>query len=235
MENFHTFVDYVLITKRWEYGIAFAFMFAFIFFFTYLQAPKAVPQKAAGLVRRAIDLIQGFLVPENLYFHQGHAWARVDSDSRATIGLDDFAQKLVGRITAIDLPKAGAILKQGEKAWKITVDSKEFEMLSPIEGKVVAVNPLLASSAQALKNDPYGKGWMLKIESPSLSSNLKNLFKGDLAKKWTEKVLEDLSAKSNLDLGLVLADGGAPIDGMAKALDRENWDLIVRESFLTEE
>jgi len=74
MENFHTFVDYVLITKRWEYGIAFAFMFAFIFFFTYLQAPKAVPQKAAGLVRRAIDLIQGFLVPENLYFHQGHAW-----------------------------------------------------------------------------------------------------------------------------------------------------------------
>jgi len=62
------------------------------------------------------------------------------------------------------------MLKQGEKAWKITVDSKEFEMLSPIEGKVVAVNPLLASSAQALKNDPYGKGWMLKIESPSLSS-----------------------------------------------------------------
>ena len=234
MEHFHTFVDYVLITKRWEYGIAFGFMFAFIFFFTYLQAPEPTRRKAADLVRRAADLIHGFLIPENLFFHQGHAWAKAEGGT-ATVGVDDFAQKLVGKIDSIEMPKVGSELKQGEKAFKLTVDSKKFDVLSPVDGKVVAVNTALSSSAGAVKSDPYGKGWILKVESPTLSTNCKNLFKGELAKKWTEKMLEDLSAETNYNLGLVVADGGEPVDGMAKSLDPQRWDKIVREFLLTAE
>jgi len=239
MGNFHTFVDYILITKRWEYGIAFAFMILFIFFYTFLKTPSPIKEKVVETVKRVAERIQGFLVPDNVYFHQGHAWAKMDSPEPAgqvaSVGMDDFAQKLVGRIDGLKLPEVGARLQQGEKAWSLTVDSKEIEMLSPVEGEVVEVNKELLQSPEAINEDPYGKGWLLKVKSSKMLPSLRNLFSGKLAKDWTENVVDDLLSRANYDLGMVMGDGGLPIDGMAKSLDRDNWDRMIKEFFLTEE
>jgi len=231
MHDFQTFVDYVLYTKRLEYGIAFAFMIVFAFFYTFLRT--TTKEQVARAVERVAARIQGFLVPDGVFFHQGHAWARAEGDDIAAVGIDDFATKLVGKVDKFNLPEIGSNLAQGEKAWTMYIDSKPIDMLSPVGGKVVAVNWEALKSPDVINSDPYGKGWLLKVQTPKASATLKNLLSGELARKWTEKVISDLMARANYNLGTVLADGGFPVNGMAKNLDSEKWDEIVKEFLLT--
>jgi hypothetical protein len=72
----------------------------------------------------------------------------------------------------------------------------------------------------------------MKVQAPKISSNLKNLLSGKLAKKWMEGVRENLLARMNYNLGTVYQDGGVPVNGIARNLDRERWDEIVKEFFL---
>lgn len=231
MHDFQTFVDYVLYTKRLEYGIAFAFMILFAFYYIFLNT--RTKERVERAVERVTERIQGFLVPDGLFFHQGHAWAKAESDDIAKVGIDDFATKLVGKVDRVRLPEVGASLKQGEKAWTVYIDSKPIDMLSPVDGKVVAVNETILKSPDTVNSDPYNNGWLVKVQTPKVSSTLKNLLSGELARKWTEKVINDLMARANYNLGAVLADGGFPVDGMAKNLDSKNWEEIAKEFLLT--
>jgi hypothetical protein len=129
----------------------------------------------------------------------------------------------------------GAEVSQGEKAWTMDFDSKSVDMLSPVDGKILAVNNSLRNSPEQINSDPYGKGWFLKIKPTKISKNLKNLLSGDLAARWTEKALEDITASLSPNLGLVRGDGGIPVSGMARNIDQENWDKIAKKFFLTEE
>jgi glycine cleavage system H lipoate-binding protein len=148
------------------------------------------------------------------------------------VGIDDFASKLVGRVEKVTLPPVGAVVKQGERAWTLHADGKAIDMIAPVDGTVTAINP---AGAAALVDDPYGKGWLLKVESPKLGVALKNLLSGLLAKAWTEQSVDALVARAGGQLGAMAADGGAPVSGMAKNLDPAHWDRIAKECFLTNE
>ncbi|MDP8224310.1 MAG: glycine cleavage system protein H [Candidatus Lernaella stagnicola] len=230
MTEFHTFVDFVRDSKILEYGVAFLFMAAFAVFYRVLHKPQ--PQIAvarASVFDRALEQVKGILVPEDISFHPGHTWARPEG-AMATVGMDDFAAKLVGRIDRVQLPEIGTELKQGEPAWTLYADGKAVEMLAPVSGKVVAINE---TAAKAAADDPFGAGWMMKIEAPSMATNLKNLLSGIVAKAWTEHAVDALFSRANQQLGAVAADGGAPISGMAKVIDVKAWDEIAKEYFLT--
>jgi hypothetical protein len=105
-------------------------------------------------------------------------------------------------------------------------------MLSPVDGKVVAVNENLHDSPDSVNKDPYRHSWLMKVEAPKISANLKNLLAGGLARKWMEGVRENLLTRMDYNLGAVSQDGGAPVDGIAKSLDRERWDEIAKEFLL---
>jgi glycine cleavage system H protein len=167
-----------------------------------------------------------------VYYHQGHSWAIPESGNVVRIGIDDFAQKLVGKIDAIKCPQVGSEVTQGEKAWTLLVNSKSIDMLSPVDGIIVDINESLLSSPESISNDPYGQSWLMKIQAPKLSANLTNLLSGGTARKWMEEVSENLLSRANYNLGPVSQDGGALVNGIARNLDRERWDEIVREFFL---
>ncbi len=169
---------------------------------------------------------------EKIYYHQGHSWAMPEGDGLVKVGIDDFARKLVGRIDAIQLPQVGSHLTQGEKAWSLVVGTSSIDMLSPVDGEVVAINENLLSSPGSVSKDPYGQSWLMKVQAPKISVNLKNLLTGGLARKWMEGVRENLLARMDYNLGAVSQDGGVPVDGIARNLDRERWDEIVKEFFL---
>jgi glycine cleavage system H protein len=229
MEGF-TYVD-IFATKGIEYIFVICFLLLFVVFAysTFKPKHKTLTQK-----RSIGDLIrQWFLVPEFLYYHQGHTWVLPESEKVAKIGLDDFAQKLVGRIEALKIPKMGEEIVQGEKALRIEVGGKGIEMLAPLDGEVIDVNEEVLKDPSRLMEDPYGEGWLLRVYSPNLRSNLRNLLTGRLARRWMDVVKENLFSRMDYNLGLVLQDGGIPVSGMAKSLDPENWDEIVKEFFLT--
>lgn len=221
-------------TKGTEYLIAVVFLIAFIAFWRFLNAPIERRSVAvADLGGRVRSLVEGFLVPERLYFHPGHAWAKLGENSVITVGMSDFAQRLVGRPDAIRLPEVGSVLRQGERGWSLALESKVVDMLSPVEGKVVDVNDLVLDSPEQVNEDPYGGGWLLKVKVPRISANLKNLLSGALARKWMEEVGEDLQLRMGTALGPVSQDGGVPMEGLAKILDAARWDQIAREFLLT--
>jgi len=229
MEGF-TYVD-IFATKGIEYLLVISGLLFFTFFLRFLKRPAvAVYREAENFVSAISDW---FRIPsEGVYFHQGHSWASPEGGEIVRVGMDDFAQKMLGKIDAINFPKVGSQVKQGEKAWSLAVGSKSIDMLSPVDGEIVDINENLLSSPESISNDPYGQSWLIKVRNPKISSNLKNLLSGELARKWMEGVRENLFARMNYNLGAVYQDGGVPVDGIARNLDRERWDEIVKEFFL---
>jgi glycine cleavage system H lipoate-binding protein len=149
------------------------------------------------------------------------------------VGMDDFAQKLVGKIDAIKFPQVGSQVTQGEKGWSLVAGAKTIDMLSPVDGEIIAINESLLSSPEKIGQDPYGQSWLLKVQAPKISANLKNLLSGALARKWMEGVRESLLARMNYNLGAVSQDGGVLVDGIARNIDQEKWDEIAKEFLLS--
>ncbi len=220
--------------KAVEYLIAVAFLILFIPFWRFVNKAKVPePIAAAEIPRWLGQVVDWFLVPGHVYFHPGHAWARPEEGDLVAVGMDDFAQKLMGRVSAITLPEIGSQLGQGEKGWSLSSDSKSVDMLSPVDGTVVAVNDQVMTSPDILNPDPYGNGWLIKVRAPRRTANFKHLLSGTLATRWMEEVCEELRGRISSDLGRLYQDGGLPVEGMGRSLDPSNWDEIAREFFLT--
>jgi glycine cleavage system H protein len=229
MDGF-TYVD-IFATKGIEYLLVIGALLLFIPFWRMVSSSGTTVQNMVESVVSAGD--GWFHLPEGkIFYHQGHSWVIPESSDIVRVGIDDFAQKLVGRIDAVKFPQVGAKVAQGEKAWSLLVGSKSIDMLSPVNGKVVAINQNLIGAPENIGKDPYGQSWLLKVQTPNPSANLKNLLSGSLAKKWMDGIRESLFNRMNYNLGLLSQDGGVPVYGIARSLDPEKWDEIVKEYFL---
>ncbi len=220
--------------KTIEYLIAVAYLLLFIPFWRYVNAgPAALPVRERVRARTS-SLKDLFAVPAGLFYHPGHAWARIDGADTVTVGFDDFAAKLVGPPSAITLPNVGATLAQGEPAWTLVADGKAIEMLSPVDGTVVAVNHQAAGMPDAAHARPYDTGWLLKVRSPRLAANVKQLLSGALARQWMDNLADGLRGELAPALGAVYEDGGGVVDGLARSLEPDGWEQLARRYFLTE-
>jgi glycine cleavage system H protein len=177
--------------------------------------------------------VAGYQLPEALFYHRGHTWARpLDADTVA-IGIDDFARKLVGAPESFKTPSRGDWLHQGGRAFAMRFDGKAAELVSPVEGEVVEVNRELLEKPAIANEDPYGRGWVLKVKAPNLASNLRNLLSGRLARKWMEDSREALELRLMAFSGSVLQDGGEPASDLGRTLPPGDWDRLANEFFLT--
>jgi glycine cleavage system H protein len=230
-----------LITIYWlkaiEYVLAVSYLPMFILFWKFVTPPSAatVPVHAAA-PGWADQLAEFFQVPANLFFHPGHTWVRLEGGDTVTVGISDFAQKLVGPLGRVQLPAIGTSLVQGEPALMLDADGASIPMLAPVDGRVVAVNAALAASSEPVKTSPYGEGWLMKVKSAKLASNVKNLMSGSLARRWMDTVTETLGAEmAPMDLGRVYLDGGHLVDGLARSLAQDEWPALAKRFFLTED
>ena len=230
MEGF-SYLD-IFATKGIEYLLVIGFLLLFTFFWRFLSRPARRVFEAAEKFIPVVN--EWFRLPEEVYYHLGHSWAAPEGKNLVKVGVNDFAQKLVGKINAIHLPGLGSTVNQGEKGWTLEVDSKTIDMLSPVDGKVVAINEKIVHSPEDINKYPY-VSWLIKVESPRFSANKKQLLSGALAAKWMEEVRENLLSRTSYNLGLVYQDGGLLVDGMAKSLNKDKWDEIVRDFFLVSE
>ncbi|MBI2834325.1 MAG: glycine cleavage system protein H [Acidobacteria bacterium] len=218
---------------RAEYAIAVVFLLLFVPFWRFVNGtavPALARQPAPASRRVAPRLVEWFAVPEGLYFHPGHAWARVEENGEVTVGLDDFASKLVGPLAGIRFPAAGARVGQGEPGWTLVADDQAVDMLSPIDGTVVETNP--HAFAPQRPSDPYGRDWLLRLKPDRLGANVKTLLANGTTRAWMALAADALRARLSSP-GLVYQDGGVLIDGVARTLEPEKWADIAREFLLT--
>jgi glycine cleavage system H protein len=177
--------------------------------------------------------VAGFQLPESLHYHRGHTWARpVDADT-VVVGMDDFARRLLGPAKEVRVPAVGTWLHQGASGFGVTVDGRAADLVSPIEGEVVAVNDKLREQPTLATDDPYGRGWLVKVRSSDLAANLRNLLSGSLARRFVEDAREGLDLRLMALSGSVLQDGGEPVADFARHLPVADWHRLVGEFLLT--
>jgi glycine cleavage system H lipoate-binding protein len=221
-------------SKAVEYGIAIIFLVLFVPFWRYVQGgPLAATSLAVSAKRMTEDIVEWFRMARDVAFHPGHAWARVLQPGVVLMGADDFAQKLVGHIERIELPAEGTELRQGEPAWRFQVDGRTVDMVSPVTGKVTAVNRVAAGDPRIVNDDPYHSGWLLRVEGPRVDRTSRGLLRGKVARQWLADATDALRLRMSPDLGLALQDGGVPVHGLAQAIDPEHWDDIARDHLLS--
>jgi len=101
-------------------------------------------------------------VPPELRYSKEHEWVRVEGDS-ATVGITDHAQEQLGDIVYLDLPKVGASVQQSAKLGEIESVKAVSDLFSPMSGQVTERNEDVVKSPELVNQDPYGRGWLLKL------------------------------------------------------------------------
>ena len=101
--------------------------------------------------------------PTNLKYSKDHEWVKVDGNI-AVIGITDFAQSQLGDIVFVDIQTEGEELEAGEVFGAIEAVKTVADGLMPVSGKVIEVNAELEGAPESVNTDPYGAGWMIKVE-----------------------------------------------------------------------
>ncbi len=119
-----------------------------------------------------------FKVPASgFYFNENDVWVQT-SGNRARIGVTDFAQQNLTDITFFGPPKIGTEVEQFGEAGYVESAKATFDLVSPVSGRVVAVNNPLTDTPEWINQDPYGKGWAVELEIKDLSADLELLIDG---------------------------------------------------------
>ncbi|MDB9822864.1 glycine cleavage system protein GcvH [Deltaproteobacteria bacterium] len=127
--------------------------------------------------------IQGYNMPEDLYYEENHYWVRVEGDS-LVMGMDDFAQKSAGEIVYVQTPLEGKRLTAGKKFAKVESGKWLGKVYAPVNGALLESNQDLEANAGLINEDCYGKGWLFKIQ-PDEITDAQNLIHGaEAIEKW---------------------------------------------------
>lgn len=102
-------------------------------------------------------------VPETLKYTKDHEWLRIEGDV-ATVGITDFAQHELGDIVYVEVSGLNKPLNEGEVFGTVEAVKTVSDLFLPVSGTVTEVNPDLESNPEAVNQDPYGKGWMVKMQ-----------------------------------------------------------------------
>jgi len=120
-------------------------------------------------------------IPESLKYTEDHEWVKVDGDM-ATVGITDFAQGELGDIVYVEIETEGEEIDKGEVFGTVEAVKTVSDLFMPISGEVVEVNEELEDSPEIVNDDPYEKGWMVKIKM-SNTDELDNLLSADQYKE----------------------------------------------------
>ena len=165
------------------------------------------------------------------FFHRGHSWTIVNSSHEVVAGVDDFAQRFIGKLGAIDLPQAGSSIRQGEIMATMKHGDKFLPVISPLSGTILEVNPRLKSAPSSINDSPLEKGWIVKMIPDDLPVELQNLFEGITADRWQEAVRSHLIDWFTPRLSMVMQDGGEIIENVSDMTNGEDWSVLVHEFF----
>ncbi len=203
----------------------------------YFQVPQGVPLQAsanAPLRPKAPVMAKeaGFAIPQGYSFHPGHTWVVRESGDNARIGLDKFAADLVGNIDRIEVADPSRWIRQGQRLVTIHCGESSFDLLSPVEGVVMAVNDDLVKNPALATSDPYKDGWIAVLRSPDLRTNQRNLLTGPMVAPWMHYSVSRLNeACASLNPALA-QDGGAPVTDALPSLDPKLRQKLIKEFFL---
>lgn len=103
-------------------------------------------------------------IPGDLKFMKSHEWARMEGDGKATVGISDHAQGLLGDLVYVELPQVGDRVEAGAACAVVESVKAASDVYAPLSGTVVEVNAALADKPETINEDAYGDGWLFVLE-----------------------------------------------------------------------
>jgi len=126
--------------------------------------------------------------PDNLLYTKEHEWLQIAGDG-GTVGITDHAQKELGDIVYVELPKVGTKYDSGETFGSVESVKAVSELYIPVSGEVVEINETLGGAPEKINEDPYGNGWMIRIRLLNKNETA-NLLSAEEYDKYTSEAKE---------------------------------------------
>jgi len=139
--------------------------------------------------------IEGYKLPDELYYTKDHTWAKIEDNGSVTVGLDAYGAKAAGNIEFIDLPMEDDEFEAGEAFGSLESAKWVGGLLMPVTGTITGVNEAIEDDLDILKKDPYVEGWLIKIKPTNLKDDLKALIHGLDVGPWLKKEIETRKKK----------------------------------------
>ena len=106
-------------------------------------------------------------IPNDLRYTKSHEWVRLGPDGAVEIGISEHAQSALGDLVFVEVPEVGRALSAGEACAVVESVKAASDVFSPVSGKVIAGNTLLSAKPELVNQDPYGAGWLFRVQSDS--------------------------------------------------------------------
>ena len=187
-------------------------------------------QYTVHAVVRPVDVldVKGFKLPHGYYLHRGHTWVKIEEGSTVRIGLDDFALRLLGPLDRVEAPLMGKQVEQDRDDILLSRSSNTARVQSPISGVVTDINPELRDKGNLANQDPYTRGWVMRLHSDNLRRDLKNLMIGEQAGEYLDDEINRLYRVIEEEAGPLAADGGYLGDDIFGNLPKTSWQKLTR-------
>ncbi|HUI29908.1 MAG TPA: glycine cleavage system protein H [Candidatus Acidoferrales bacterium] len=182
-----------------------------------LLLEKAIPNGHKREIRNSSIL--GLNMPADRLYHRGHTWVKKEHDGTLTVGLDDFASKIIGTPDIIEFPKVGTKLEVNGTGWFFEKGGTRVRVLSPVEGKVISTG--------------NGENGFYIGVKPQNGIDLRHLLKGSEIGPWIMHEVERLETLLTIEkVGIIFADGGELENDLSKNYLEADWDKVLGEMFL---
>jgi len=134
--------------------------------------------------------VDGYEVPEGLYYSKEYAWVKIEGN-RVRVGITDYAQKQLREIVYAELPSVGATINQGEPYGTIESVKAVSDLIAPISGTIEEVNEEVQARPELINEDPYGEGWLLVVKPSNLEAELAKLMDFNQAVEWHKSMIQE--------------------------------------------
>ena len=133
-------------------------------------------------------MTEEYKVEEGIYYTKEHEWAKKLDDGNVLVGIADYAQAQLHEIVYVELPEMDAEVGQMEAVGAVESVKAVSDFYCPVSGKVIEVNESLLDAPEKINQDPYGEGWLAKLEPTSLDGDIANLMDAEAYKEYLKTV-----------------------------------------------
>lgn len=201
----------------------------------YFHGPEQAPLQTAVKVKPMAPFMNkeaGFSIPQGYNFHPGHTWVLREDGENARVGLDKFAADLIGKVDRIEVVSPSRWIRQGQRLLTLHCSGTSFDLMSPIEGVVMALNQEVLKDPALAARDPYKDGWIAMLKCPDLPTNTRNLLQGPMVAPWMHYNVTRLNAALANANPALAQDGGTPVSEVLQKVTPEIRQKLIKDFFL---
>ncbi|MHC4108145.1 MAG: glycine cleavage system protein H [Planctomycetota bacterium] len=173
---------------------------------------------------------KGLRFSNDVAFHPSHSWALMND--AVVVGVDDVVQATLGPVDEVNLPPAGCRVRRGDQLFRLRRGDRTIGVRSPVSGTVLARNEALHGRPQLVNEEPFAKGWAVRLR-PEDPQDRRSLLRGGKARAWfhteVDRVIGILMAEGSATP--VLPDGGVVVAEVYRHINDEAWDRLTETMF----